>query len=569
MNNGYDEVKDALMDGVGASPGVAIGPVVSVIVEAVELTEIENPLASIEESASRVSTKLKELSAQTREAGREDAADVLQAQSLMAEDPMIPDSVMELIDGGTPPAEAFDTAAESLSALLASLPDPYLAARAADIGEVMAAIKRDLAGVDSEGLSITEPSILIAHELTAAETAGLDADLVLGFATETGGATSHVAIIARSLGVPAVVGVQNLLEAAPTHACLDGGTGAFAADPSDEVKAVFEKTAEARASLQLRLDEVRGLKATFGDTPIAVPANIAATADIEKAVEEKSDGVGLYRTEFLFLDVPKPPDEEEQFEAYKAAAEAWEETVVIRTFDIGGDKPAEYLNMDEEENPFLGMRGVRIYEMFPDLIDGQIRAALRAAAFGDVSLMIPMVATVEEFLLVKQRVVDQRAKLDSENVDTGDIKLGVMVEVPSVALNAHRFAEHVDFFSIGTNDLTQYTMAADRMMGSLANLHDPLHPAVVRLCQMVAEAGNAKGIPTSVCGLAAEDPLAAIIFASVGITKLSVSANSVNLIKATLAAQDVSISEEIQKVVNTAESADEVRQLLGPHVVNP
>ena len=569
MDNAYEGIKDQLMDGVGASPGVAIGPVVSVAVESVELTDIPNPVESIGASATRVSAKLKDLSEQTRAAGRDDAADVLQAQSLMAEDPMIPDAVSEQLDAGLAPAEAFETAAAGLSALLASLPDPYLAARAADIGEVMAAIKRDLAGVDSEGLTITEPSILIAHELTAAETAGLDADLVLGFATETGGATSHVAIIARSLGVPAVVGVSDLLQAAPTTACLDGGTGAFAADPSDEVKGVFEETAAARASLQLRLDEVQGLKATFGDTPIEVPANIAGDDDIPKAVEVQSDGVGLYRTEFLFLDVAKPPTEEQQFEAYKLAAESWEETVVIRTFDIGGDKPAEYLNMEAEENPFLGMRGVRIYDEFPELIDSQIRAALRASAFGDISLMVPMVATVDEFLGVKQRVIDQRAKLDSENVEMGDIKLGVMVEVPSVALNAHRFAEHVDFFSIGTNDLTQYTMAADRMLGSLALLHDPLHPAVVRLCEMVAAAGNAKGIQTSVCGLAAEDPLAAIIFASVGITKLSVSANSVNLIKATIAAQDVSIVEVVQRILDSAESAAQVRQQLGPHVVNP
>ena len=569
MDSAYDGIADDLISGVGASPGVAIGPVVSVIVDSVELTDIENPIESIGASATRVSAKLKELSEQTREAGRADAADVLQAQSLMAEDPMIPDAVSEQLDAGLKPADAFDTAAEGLSALLASLPDPYLAARAADIGEVMAAIKRDLAGVDSEGLTITEPSILIAHELTAAETAGLDADLVLGFATETGGATSHVAIIARSLGVPAVVGVPDLLEADPKFAALDGGTGAFAADPSDQVIAVFEETKAARASLQLRLDEVRGLQATFGDVAIAVPANIAGGGDIPKAVEEQSDGVGLYRTEFLFLDVPNPPTEEQQFEEYKLAAESWEDTVVIRTFDIGGDKPAEYLNMEPEENPFLGIRGVRIYDMFPELIDSQIRAALRASAFGDISLMIPMIATVEEFLSVKQRVIDQRAKLDSENVEMGDIKLGVMVEVPSVALNAHRFAKHVDFFSIGTNDLTQYTMAADRMLGSLAGLHDPLHPSVIRLSQMVAEAGNANGVPTSVCGLAAEDPLAAIIFASVGVTKLSVSANSVNLIKATLAAQDPSIADEVLRVINCAESAQEVRQQLGPHVVNP
>lgn len=555
--------------GVGASPGVALGPVITIDVASIELPEIDEPLVAIAASSSAVSAHLSALSASTRAAGREDAADVLNAQSLIAEDEMIADAIGDHLDSGLDLDAAFDAAAEQLEALLASLPDPYLAARAADVGEVMQAIKRDLAGLEPESTTIGEPSILIAHALTAAETAGLDPEMVLGFATETGGATSHVAIIARALGVPAVVGVSGLLAGAPSFAALDGSTGEFHADPTPKERAEFEGRLETQARLSERLLESRGAAASFGNTPIKVAANIAGVDDITRAVEEQSDGVGLFRTEFLFLDRANPPSEDEQYEAYKAAATSWNDTVVIRTFDIGGDKPADYLELPEEENPFLGLRGVRIYDRFPDLIDAQIRAALRASAHGDIALMIPMVATLAEFESVRTRVRQIRDALDAENIECRDVTLGVMVEVPSVAMTAHTFAEHVDFFSIGTNDLTQYTMAADRMLSELSELHDPLHPAVLQLCALVAKAGAATGRSVSVCGLAAADPLAAVIFAAIGITKLSVSANAVNLIKATLNAQSPDVADRIHEVLHAASSAAEVRSLLGPLLMDP
>jgi len=538
--------------------------------EAVELDSIDDPTSAIEAACANVSAQLGALSATTREAGREEPADVLHAQSLIAEDEMILDAVIENLDAGLDIDAAFDAASTQLEALLASLPDPYLAARAADVGEVMQAIKRDLAGVTAAETVLDEPSILIAHELTAAETAGLDPAMVLGFATETGGATSHVAIIARSLGVPAVVGVPNLLESTPSRAVLDGATGEFFADPSDEIITAFTERKDAELALRRRLDTVRGSRARFGDIAIDVAANVASTDDIGRSVAAESDGVGLFRTEFLFLDTPRPPTEEEQFEAYKLAASSWpNDTVVIRTFDIGGDKPAEYLDLPEEENPFLGLRGVRIYEQFSDLIDDQLRAALRAAAYGKVAIMIPMVATLDEFMWVRDRVELMKSALGSAGVAFGDIELGVMVEVPAVAMTAMAFAEHVDFFSIGTNDLTQYTMAADRMLSSLSSLHDPLHPGVLGLCRLVAEAGAAHGRNVSVCGLAAADPLAAVIFASIGITKLSVSAGAVNLIKATLSMQEPSIVETILGVLDSASSAGEVRSRLGPLLISP
>ena len=558
------------LQGVGASPGLAVGPVVAVGAVEVTLTELDDPIPAIQASATRVSAKLSSLSDDAKAAGRDEAGDVLNAQSLIAEDEMITDAVSEHLDEGLDLEGAFAAAATQLEQLLASLPDPYLSARAADVGEVMSAIKRDLAGEESGDIALSEPSILVAEELTAAETAGLDPAMVLGFATVTGGATSHVAIIARSLGVPAVVGVVGLLDTTFDRACLDGATGEFFPSPSAEIEADFESRRNAEAELQQRLTAVHGTKADMaGKGPIEVAGNVASPDDIDRAVAVASDGVGLFRTEFLFLDTPQPPDEEAQYEIYARAAKAWSETVVIRTFDIGGDKPAEYLDLPPEENPFLGQRGVRIYEQFQDLLDAQLRASLRASAHGKVAVMVPMVATIDEFFFVKNRVEVIRTALSEDGIDYGDVELGVMVEVPSVALIAPSFAEHVDFFSIGTNDLTQYTMAADRLMGSLSSLHDPLHPAVLRLCAMVADAAAPKGLSVSVCGLAAADPMAAVIFASIGITKLSVSANSVNLIKATLGVQDAEIVEHVSRVLDSASSAEEVRAGLEPHVRKP
>lgn len=558
------------LQGVGASPGIAIGPAVTISTGEVTLSDIAEPMPAIEAAAGRVSERLSQLSKDAREAGRDEAGDVLNAQSLIAQDEMIVDAVSENLDSGSDLDAAFDAATTQLEQLLASIPDPYLAARAADIGEVMAAIKRDLAGVDSGDIELDEPSILVAEELTAAETASLDVSKVLGFATVVGGATSHVAIIARSLGVPAVVGVEGLLDVNFDRAVLDGSTGDFVAAPSNEVERDFVKRQVDEAALNERLKASMGSRVELaGRGSIEVAANVASPDDIDRAVDVQSDGVGLFRTEFLYLDTPNPPTEDEQYEIYARAARSWDDTVVIRTFDIGGDKPAEYLNLPEEENPFLGQRGVRIYDQFPELIDAQLRAALRAAAHGKVAVMVPMVAALDEFLAVRDRVEVQRQALTDAGVEIGDIELGVMVEVPSVALIAHSFAEHVDFFSIGTNDLTQYTMAADRLMGSLSSLHDPLHPAVLELCRLVAEAAAPLGRSVSVCGLAAADPLAATIFGAIGVTKLSVSANSVNLIKATISIQDEEMVGRVADVLASASSASEVRAALEPHLARP
>ncbi len=557
--------------GIAASPGLAVGPIVRIESVEVVVPDHDDPETALTGALERSKDRLVMLSEAAAKAGNEEASDVLRAQSLMAEDPMLHDAVMEQLTAGAPFDDAISKASSELQAMLASLDDAYLAARAADIGEVVAVVRRELAGVEHTSTALAEPSVLIAEELTAAETAELDPDVVLGFATETGGATSHIAIIARSLGVPAVVGVVGLLDscAQSSKIAIDGSSGELFVDPSHDEMEDFAERGRAKAELDERLKTFVGTKVAFGGSDLVVSANIGAVADIDKAVESGADGVGLFRTEFLFLDRPSPPTEDEQFEAYHKAGAAFGDTVVIRTFDIGGDKPAEFLDLAVEENPFLGERGVRIYPDNEDLFTSQIRAVLRASVDTKLALMVPMVATLSEFRWVRERIDAIAESMQADGIEIGAPAIGIMIEVPSVAVLAGRLAGEVDFFSIGTNDLTQYTMAADRGNGRLSALTNALHPAVLELCRLTVQGAGAHNVPVSVCGLAAADPVAAVIFAALGVEKLSVGANSVNLIKATIAAQPDDIGAAVLDALSTATSADEVRSSVSELIAQP
>ncbi|NNF53530.1 MAG: phosphoenolpyruvate--protein phosphotransferase [Acidimicrobiales bacterium] len=552
------------IQGVAASKGVAVAPIIVIEEETVVVPNMDDPAGALVAAGSAVSAHLSNLSAEAAERGRKDAAEVLNAQALMAEDSMIADAVEEHLDDGENFDTALQNAATELQAMLASLPDPYLAARAADVGEVTDRLRRHLAGLPlSKGLSITEPSILCAAQITAAETATLDPNLVVGFATVEGGPTSHVAIIARSIGVPAVVGIPDLLTQVQSGEIggIDGSTGELFVDLDDTMREELETRAAAEAAAHEAAQKFKGKRVSYRDAPVRVSANVANLDDVERAVAQNADGVGLMRTEFLFMDRPAPPSEDEQVEVYTTALSSFSDPVVIRTFDIGGDKPADFLEVDEEENPFLGVRGVRLYRNEPELFRTQLRALLRAAVAGELWVMIPMVATTSELVEVKEQLSLARDELAASSTPVGDLKLGVMIEVPSAALTADALAQHADFFSIGTNDLTQYAMAADRMSGTLEYLHDPVHPAVLALCQMTAKAGLRNGCPVSVCGEAAADPLAAALFMEMGITKLSVSAPSVNGIKAVIDQLDPEMMAEIQEQALSAADAPAVRML--------
>ncbi len=551
------------LSGAGASPGVAAATINVIGHERPEVPTPDDPASALADATAAVAAELTELSGTASKRGQSEAAGVLEAQSLMAQDPMIVDTVVEHLDAGASFNDALNKTSDHLTEMFRAIPDPYLAARADDVGEVIDRICWRLSGQPMpDAVSLTEPAILCARLLTAAETALLDPELVAGFATEEGGPTSHVSIIARSMGVPAVVGVTGLLSGAESglSAVLDGSTGEVVVDPDEATAADFAERARREEQARLSMQKYRGVAVSFGDEPMTVCANVGSASDVERAVAQGADGIGLMRTEFLYMDRLEPPTEDEQVEIYIGALSAFNHTVTIRTFDIGGDKPAKFMNMDTEENPFLGVRGVRTYEAYPKLLRTQLRALLRASVHGKLAIMVPMIATPAEAASVKATLEQLAVELVDEGHEIGPFEFGVMIEVPSAALLAEQMAPIVDFFSIGTNDLTQYTMAADRMNTALEHLHDPLHPAVLALCRLTAEAGRRHGKSVSVCGLAAADPLAATLFAEMGIDKLSVAAPSVNLIKSTIAELDVDQVRAGAAEVVAAGDVDEIRR---------
>jgi phosphoenolpyruvate-protein phosphotransferase len=528
-----------ILSGIGASAGVAIGPVVLVETKAVAVPSIAEPVETFKTAVTDVAADLVELAADARERGSGEAAEILKAQSLMAQDPMLADEIIEAIDGPDSVGPAIDTVVGRLVSMFEGFEDPYLAARSADVTEVADRIRHKLAGLESADLTaLTEPSILVAQTLTAAETAQLDPAQVLGFATATGGPTSHVVVIARALGVPAVVGAVGIAEAVALgdRLGLDGSDGTVVVCPDAGQEADFGRRAARHAASVAAAEHWAGHRVSYGDASMDVAANVASDADLARAIEVQADGIGLLRTEFLFLDRPEPPSEDEQYAFYAKAASAFEDPVVIRTFDIGGDKPADYMTVDKEENPFLGVRGARLYSYYPNIFEIQVRAILRAAVHGDIWLMLPMITTLDEVLEIKEQILAIAESMPNAEIRVP--KIGVMVEVPAIALTADAVAANVDFVSIGSNDLTQYAMAADRMNGNLGHLQDPLHPAVLALCTFTAAAAKGAGIPVSVCGLAAADPLGAAAFAAMGINKLSMSGGMVNQIKSTLGSLD-------------------------------
>lgn len=551
------------LTGAAASPGVAAAPLLAIGHQRPDVPESDDPVTALTAAASAVATDLTGLGSVASERGQCEAAEVLEAQALMAQDSMIVDTVKENLDGGLSFDDALTKTSDQLTEMFRSIPDPYIAARADDVGEVIDRICWKLSGQEPPSLvGLQEPTILCARLLTAAETALLDPTLVAGFATEEGGPTSHVSIIARALGVPAVVGVSGLMEATvdAAAAALDGTTGEFVIDPDEATSADFAERLRQQTESQAALEKYRGVQVAFDGQPVTVSANVASADDIERAVAQGADGIGLMRTEFLYMDRAEPPTEDEQVAIYSAALAAFDQTVTIRTFDIGGDKPAKFMEMEDEENPFLGIRGARTYDIYPDMLRTQLRAMLRASTEGRLAIMVPMIATPAEAASVKATLEDVATELSAEGHTVGSYEFGVMIEVPSAALLAEQMAPEVDFFSIGTNDLTQYTMAADRMNPALEHLSDPLNPGVLALCRLTAEAGTRHGKSVSVCGLAAADPLAATLFVEMGIDKLSVAAPTVNQIKSTIDALDAAAVRSAAAEVASVGDVQDIRR---------
>ncbi|MCX7789632.1 MAG: phosphoenolpyruvate--protein phosphotransferase [Chloroflexaceae bacterium] len=556
---------DRAVIGVAASPGLAIGPLYHYQVRRLVVRDVaENAAREHERLHAALATAREELGTiyeSVRErAGRGEAAIFRAHQALLA-DPELVAQVEGLIDEGHGAAWAWQRAIEERVGTLQRLADERLAARAVDLNDVGQRVLRLMVAVETEAPALPAgPVILIAEDLLPSDTARLDPRLILGLATASGGPTSHTAIIARSLGIPALVGAGPALLEQPAGApgILDGGAGALYVNPeADDLESARRAQAELARLRNVEYQTRYEPALTTDGHRIEVLANVQRPSEAEPAVNAGAEGIGLLRTEFLFLERATPPGEEEQYEAYAAMVRALNGLpLTIRTLDIGGDKAVPYLDLPPEDNPFLGVRGLRLCLRRPDLFRPQLRAIYRAACLGPVRLMFPMVATLEELRQAKAIAEEVRLEVDAPPID-----IGIMVEVPSTALMAAEFAAEADFFSIGTNDLTQYVLAMDRLHPALAKQVDGLHPAVLRLVDQVARAAQAAGRHVGVCGGVAGEPHGAAILAGLGVHELSMSIPSVAAVKARLRSLSLEQARDLARRALACRTADEVRGL--------
>jgi phosphoenolpyruvate-protein phosphotransferase (PTS system enzyme I) len=526
------------LTGIAASEGVAVGPAfvpASGGPEAerylITQDEVEPELQRFRKAAEAVAGKLAETGEELRASGYEEEAGIFEFHVEMAEDPELASAVEERIGNLESPEAAVLAVGEEYAAELAAM-DEYMAARADDVRDVAGQISARLMGNGFSGLETLEtPSVVLARSLAPSDTARIKEGIALGFVTAEGSRTSHVSIMARSMGIPAVVGVGAALEGAlgAEEVALDGSEGYAIVDPDEDTVAEFQKKSAALIEERAVLDEYRHVEASTGEgRRIEVAANLGSASEAEDALEWGAEGVGLFRTEFLFMQRDDLPSEDEQYEAYSAVARAFgEKPVIIRTLDVGGDKDLPGVDQASEQNPFLGWRGIRMSLDTPELFGPQLRAILRAAANGNIKVMFPMVTDVEELEAAKSMLKECCKELEAEGTETGEVETGVMIETPAAAICAAELAKESDFFSIGTNDLVQYTLAADRGNERLRRLQNADHPAVLALIQQTCEAANAADIPVGVCGEAAGEPEMIPKLIALGVTELSMGAPSI------------------------------------------
>lgn len=565
-------MSERTLNGVGATPLSGIGTVVWYRPDAdLELPELPSLKAvdtdtqqeRFENTRDQARNELETERDRAAERVGTDEAAVFDAHIQFLDDPQITGSVTDAIDEGLPAEhavhEAFVDPIEQFEGM-----EGRMAERADDLRDVRDRLIRILMDADRIDLGgLPAGSVVFADRLTPSDTAQLDPDAVRGFATVTGGRTSHAAIFARSLALPAVVGVgDDLTEIEEgTEVVIDGDAGEVIVDPSETTRERAAQTTQA----EIRSEQV----STADGKAIEVAANVGGPLEVEGAMERGADGIGLYRTEFLFLDRDEPPDEDEQYEVYREALAAFpEDRVVVRTLDIGGDKPIPYLDLPDEENPFLGERGIR-RSLGPDanLFETQLRALLRAAGEeeGRLAIMFPLVGTVEEFDAAREQVEEVTRDLEDEGQPSGDPEIGLMIETPATAFLADAFADRADFLSIGTNDLTQYVMAADRGNEHVANLHDPRQPAVLRAISRTVEAAKGTEAWVGMCGEMAGDPDLTELLVGLGLDELSMSAITVPNVKDRIVETDTESARDLAERALKTERKDKVDGLLTTH----
>ncbi|MCI1694262.1 phosphoenolpyruvate--protein phosphotransferase [Aneurinibacillus aneurinilyticus] len=528
-----------IVEGIAASAGIAIARAFLLKssdfhIERKTIGSAKREMVRLAAALEKAKQELESVKQRAQAKLGEDKAAIFAAHLLVLQDPEFIGPIQNKIREENINVEfAVREVANMYIGMFEQLDNEYMKERAADIRDVTQRLLAHLLGVKLADLqAISEEVIIVAEDVTPSDTAQMDTRYVKGFATDIGGRTSHSAIMARSLEIPAVVGTKQVTEAVEPNMWIvvDGLDGNVIINPTDEeLEAYRKKQAQYEAQRATWAKLVNEKTVTADGVRIELAANIGTPEDIESVLKNGAEGIGLYRTEFLYMGRTQLPSEEEQYNAYKTVLEKMDgKPVVIRTLDIGGDKELPYLNMPKELNPFLGFRAIRLCLEMQDMFRVQLRALLRASMFGNLKIMFPMIATLEEFRQAKQIVEEEKAKLIAEGISVaGRIEIGIMVEVPATALLADVFAKEVDFFSIGTNDLIQYTMAADRMNEKVSYLYQPYHPALLRLIDMVIQAAHKEGKWAGMCGEMAGDPVAIPLLLGLGLDEFSMSASSI------------------------------------------
>ena len=528
-----------MIKGIGASSGIAIAKAYKLVMPDLTVTKVtvEDAEAEIKKFDDAMSQTAKELEsikeAAAKNLSAEEAA-VFDAHALVLQDPELKTQVEDKIRNEKINADAaLDEVANTFIAMFESMDDDYFRERAADIKDVSRHLLANLLGKSLPNPAlIDEEVVIIADDLTPSDTAQLNKNLVRGFATNIGGRTSHSAIMARSLEIPAVVSCKTITDETndADMVVLDGEAGIVIINPSDDEIKEYQAKREAFIAYKEELKKMKNEKSvTLDDHHVELVANIGSPKDIQGVLDNGGEGVGLFRTEFLYMESAQLPTEEEQFNVYKEVLEGLEgKPAVVRTLDIGGDKEIEAIDLPKEMNPFLGVRAVRLCFQREDIFRVQLRALLRASVYGDLRIMFPMIATLDEFRKAKGILMEEKEKLISEGIEVSDtLQVGIMIEIPAAAVLADQFAKEVDFFSIGTNDLVQYTFAADRMSSGVSYLYQPFHPSILRLVKHVIDSAHAEGKWTGMCGEMAGEAIAAPLLIGLGLDEFSMSATSI------------------------------------------
>ncbi|WP_298711471.1 phosphoenolpyruvate--protein phosphotransferase [uncultured Veillonella sp.] len=561
------------IQGISGSRGVAVGNVYRYIQEEIVIPDYTVAEDKVEEEigkfATAMASTLKQLDTIRQRAldemGPEEAA-IFEAHMQIAQDPSLSDGIKSLVESSRMNVVAATSQTiETFANIFLGMEDAYMRERGADIKDIGDRLMRNMLGMNPRGLShISGEVILVAQDLAPSDTASLDKNVVKGIVTAAGGPTSHAAIMARTLEIPAVMGIGDIESFVDGDKAVVLGTdGIVEINPSDEDWTEYTNQALAFQEELKRLRESANLEATTTDGHhVELFGNIGKAKDAKNALIMGAQGIGLYRTEFLYMENDELPTEDVQFEEYKKVAQDMKgQPVIIRTMDIGGDKELKCLDLPSEMNPFLGYRAIRISLNRPDIFKVQLRALLRASAFGDIHIMYPMIASVEEVKQANAMLDECKAELAAEGKDFNKyIKVGIMIEVPAAAVISPILAKYVDFFSIGTNDLCQYTLAVDRMNEAIGSLYQPLHPGVLRLIKHVIDASHEQGKFTGMCGELASDPMATMILLGLGLDEFSMTASSIPLIKKILRSVSKAECEEVANKALTMDTAEEITE---------